>query len=469
MNFHLRFLVAVVCGALAGGCAHRFDSNADKLPAEDISFLRDLTRDVVNASRVKPGSNGGGNCPFTNTCGFSLITPGKDTYQAFWPRDFSMALGSGFVSTDEMRNHLLLLCRVQNGATDKQLANGLHVPPWAIPDHINYDRRAVWFPGTMSSGEDQGSGVCGRIPPLDDNFEFIHIAFTLWKTTHDSKFLSESVNGLTVFERLQNAFESVKTDPMTDLVETTEDDRGVGFGFCDAEAHTGKLLFASLLRFRAADEMAELSRMLHSKTGAAHYNRTARKIRDNIVPTFRDPIVGGWLRASTGLSKQPDVWGTLYALELGVLDKKFANAARSTVANAVRSGTITFEGGVRHVPKIFDFSATTAWERSIVPLNTYQNGGYWHAASGWLIDVLWTEDRSLALNIFNDIIAHLRNQDFRKGPGHSAPWEVFGPNTEALRNPVYMASVALPYSTLKNLSATTDQKVFSTIAARSRN
>ncbi|MGZ5568873.1 MAG: hypothetical protein ACXWKG_17830, partial [Limisphaerales bacterium] len=85
---------------------------------------------------------------------------------------------------------------------------------------------------------------------------------------------------------------------------------------------------------------------------------------------------------------------------------------------------------------------------------------------GWLIDVLWAEDRSLALNVFNDMIAHLRKQDFRKGPGHGAPWEVFGPNVEALRNPVYMASVALPYSTLKTLGATSDRKGFSKTAAR---
>jgi hypothetical protein len=64
---------------------------------------------------------------------------------------------------------------------------------------------------------------------------------------------------------------------------------------------------------------------------------------------------------------------------------------------------------------------------------------------------LWTDDRALALQVFNDMISQLRRQDFRKGPGHSAPWEVFGPNAAAMRNPVYMASVALPYSVLSHL------------------
>ena len=105
-----------------------------------------MTRDVVEASRVKPGSNGGGRWPLTNSCGFTLITPGKDTYTAFWVRDFSMAVDSGFITAEELRNHLLLICKAQNGPADLKLANGLHVPAWAIPDHINYDGRAKLLP-----------------------------------------------------------------------------------------------------------------------------------------------------------------------------------------------------------------------------------------------------------------------------------------------------------------------------------
>ena len=160
---------------------------------------------------------------------------------------------------------------------------------------------------------------------------------------------------------------------------------------------------------------------------------------------------GGWLRASTGLSGQPDVWGTLFALHLGVLDRAEAAAARKTVADAVRRGTITLEGGVRQVPTDLDFSQTTAWERSMCALNIYQNGGYWHTASGWLIEALWQKDRPLALQVFSEMLAHLRAQDFRKGPGHGAPWEVYGPNGQARQNAVYMASVALPYGILKHL------------------
>ncbi len=427
-----------------------FACGAQELPPADLDFLRDMTRDVVEASRVQSGSNGGGRWHLTNSCGFALITPGKDTYTAYWIRDFSMAADSGFITPEELRQHLLLTCRAQNGAEDRKLANGLHVPPWAIPDHINYDGGPSFYPGTYASGEDQGAGACGRVPPLDDHYEFVHIAYTYWRATHDLTALQAPVNGVTVFERLTRAFGSPTIDTATGLAVTTEAERAVGFGFCDGETHTGKLLFASLLRYRAAGELSELADAVGKRELAAQFRQAQQLIRKSLVPTFADPeAVGGWLRASTGLSRQADVWGTLFALHLGVLPQAETKAARKTVAEAVRRRTIVLEGGVRQVPTDMDFSKTTAWERSMCAVNTYQNGGYWHTASGWLIEALWNEDRKLALQVFGDMIAHLRAQDFRLGPGHGAPWEVFGSNGQARQNPVYMASVALPYGILK--------------------
>jgi hypothetical protein len=425
---------------------------AQSLPKADLDFLRDMTRDVVEASRVPPGSNGGGRWPLTNSCGFTLITPGKDTYTAFWVRDFSMAVDSGFVTAEELRNHLLLTCKAQNGPEDRKLANGLHVPPWAIPDHISYDGGPSFYPGTYSSGQDQGNGACGRVPPIDDHYEFVHIAYTYWKVTHDTGPFSVEINGVTVFERLEGAFASPTTDPETGLAQTTEGDRAVGWGFCDGETHTGKLLFASLLRYRAAGELAELAKALGHRERVAAYRQVQKTVRPNLARTFADPAgKDGWLRASTGLSGQPDVWGTLFALHLGALDRAQANAALKTVADAVRGGTITLEGGVRQVPTDRDFSKTTAWERSMCAINTYQNGGYWHTASGWLIGALWKNDRALALQVFSEMLAHLRAQDYRKGPGHGAPWEVYGPKGQGRQNAVYMASVALPYGILRGL------------------
>ena len=448
----MRRVIAVLLGTtVLAAPTHRL-LFGQALPKEDLAFLRDMTRDAIEASRVPPGSNGGGRWPLTNSCGFTLITPGKDTYTAFWVRDFSMAVDSGFVTAEELRNHLLLTCKAQNGPEELKLANGLHVPAWAIPDHINYDGGPSFYPGTYSSGHDQGSGACGRVPPIDDHYEFVHIAYTYWKVTHDAGPFSVEVNGATVFERLERAFASPTTDLETGLAQTTEADRAVGFGFCDGETHTGKLLFGSLLRYRAAGELAELAEALGHRERVPGYRQVQKTLRPNLARAFGDPNgKDGWLRASTGLSSQADVWGTLFALHLGVLDRAQARAALRTVADAVRRGTITLEGGVRQVPTDRDFSKTTAWERSMCALNTYQNGGYWHTASGWLIAVLWKHDRALALQVFSEMLAQLHAQDFRKGPGHGAPWEVYGPDGKGRQDAVYMASVALPYGILKGL------------------
>ena len=449
----VRTLLASWFGWLATTTAIASALGGDRLPEADMEFLREMTRDVIEASRVKPGSNGGGHWTITNSCGITLITPGKDTYTAYWIRDFSMSVDSGFITRDELRNHLLLACKAQGGPADRKLANGLHVPPWAIPDHVNYDGRPTFYPGTYASGDDQGAGACGRIPPIDDHYEFVHIAYAWWIATHDVSVFRMEVNGASVFERLEKAFASPTTDPRTGLAVTTEADRAIGFGFCDGETHTGKLLFASLLRYRAAGELAELARAVGEPKRAPAYRQIQRTIRANIAPTFADPqAIGGWLRASTEISRQADVWGTLFALHLNILGRADADAARRTIAEAVRRGTITFEGGVRHVPTDLDFSKTTAWERSMCPRNSYQNGGYWHTASGWLIEALWKYDRTLALQIFGEMIAHLRTQDFRKGPGYGAPWEVYGPDGQARQNPVYMTSVALPCGILKSFS-----------------
>lgn len=444
---HLTFAAACILLSAASDLP-----GAQTLPEADMAFLRDMARDVIAASRVLPGAGAGGRSKIANTTGIALITPGKDTYPAYWIRDFSMALDSGLIDTGEIREHLLLAARSQNGPAERRLANGLWLPPWSIPDHVNYDGRPTFYPGTYASGEDQGDGKFGRIPPMDDHYEFVHIAHVYWMASRDAAILRSEIAGVSLFERLEHAFAAPRSDPATGLAETTEEDRAVGFGFCDGVTHTGKLLFASLLRYRAAGELAVLASAIGDHRKVETYQAIRQRIRANLYPTFaRAAGAGVWLRAATGLSGEADVWGTLFALHLDILDPAQAADVRRTIADAVRRGTLTHEGAVRQVPTDQDFSATTAWERCAWRLNTYQNGGYWHTATGWLVEALWESDRPLALRVFAEMIAHLRREDFRQGVANGAPWEVIGRSAKARQNAVYMASVALPYGILKRL------------------
>jgi len=404
-------------------------------PEDDKTYLRNLTLEILAQARVAPGTNGPPGWKIKNTVGFPLVTPGRTGYPAFWIRDFSMATDSGLVPTEEIRNHLRLVAQVQTGQESRKLQSGSTLPPFAIPDHINFDGSPVFFPGTYSPGEDQGGEQWGLRPPFDDHYEFVHLAYILAKQSGSKGFLNEEINGILLKTRLEKAFECPEFDPKTELARTTAATRGVGFGFCDSIVHTGNLLYASLLRLRSARELAELTKI-------DKYKSIAKTIQSNLK-TFHEEQ-SGWLLAATEIGKQPDVWGTLYALHLNALDQETAKKARQTIVEAYKQGTIELEGAVRHVPTDRDYSPDSAWEKAYEPKGYYQNGAYWHTPTGWLIECLVHEDKTLAKKTQEAYIKHLKGD-------RQAPWECFNPAKNYKQNGGYLTSVALPYATLKTL------------------
>jgi hypothetical protein len=363
-----------------------------------------------------------------------------------------MSLESGFITPQEMSNHLWLIARTQNGAEGRHLANGLLVPPYAVADHIEFDGGATFYPGTLDTGTNQGDGTCGILPPADDHYWFVHVAYCLWRAQGSAAFLSERVNGLTLLERLAAAFNAPTTDPLTGLFETTVTNRAVGFGFCDIVYFTGKVLFPSVLRYQAAGELAALCQAAQQPEAAAPYLEIQRRISANLAPTFTGPArLGGWLMAATEIGRQPDVWGTLYALHAGALSGKAAADATAAILAGVTNRTIVCEGGVRHVPTNADYSRNTAWERANASLDTYQNGAYWHTATGWLIEAVHRADPRLASDLRAEYIGHLRANDYRQKQLPAAPWECFYPPNHYTQNGAYLTSVTQPYAALVNM------------------
>src|SRR5579862_4474357 len=168
---------------------------------EDGDFIRELAKATIR-SATKPET--------AKDVGFPLITPGGN-YPAYWIRDFSMAAGCGLIPVDTIINHLRLAARVQNGASERDLKSGGIVPPFAIPVHITLDGHAVFYPGTYSYGEDQGGEPWGELPPIDDHYEFIHLAYLA--SRERPAILHDDIGGMTLFERLRKALDSPKTDP----------------------------------------------------------------------------------------------------------------------------------------------------------------------------------------------------------------------------------------------------------------
>lgn len=417
------------------------------LEANDMAFLRELTAAVLDASRVAPGTKVGGIGP--NVTGGTVIRPGgRDCYPAFWIRDYAMSIDSGLVSVEEQRHMLLLTARHQQ---DERwaLPSGSVVPPGAIADHISFGDKPIYYPGTLEDYAGQGGERWGILPALDDHYFFIHMAACYVEATGDTAILSEEVRGRELLRRLEEAYAMPPSRPDTGLVYADTDNRGVTFGFVDTVTHTGDLLFCSVLKYQAARELAALYAEIGDGEGAQDCRDRAETLKRAIDVTF--PAVDGLLRASTGASAQPDVWGTAYAVYVGALTPGKKAAACRALANAYDAGTLAWRGNIRHVRTTDDFSDATMWERALAAKNTYQNGAYWGTPVGWVVYAIARIDRPMAARLAREYLAELREGDFRNGPESGSPWECMHPDGNHRQNPVYLTSVSCPLAAFVRL------------------
>ena len=392
-----------------------------------LMFLEEISRDVVNESRVFPEEELSGMAGISakkNTTGITLIRPGgRNCYPAFWVRDLAMDLESGFIAADELKGMLLLTAQCQRGAEPWHLDTGAVVPPFTIPDHILLNGEPVFFPGIYSSGPDQGGEKWGYQPPFDNNYYFIEMAYWYLQMRGNKGLWGNKIKGLPLIERLHLAFAVPGGDKKTGMVTTTERERGVSFGFVDSVHQTGQLLFASLLKFRAARLMKTICNSMGQTRLAGRYQKEAEQIKRFLPQVFATP--SGWLNAATGIGKQHDVWGTAYALYLGILEGKTRDNALSAIHDAYNSGTICHRGNVRHIPTTENYSETSAWEKVLGKINTYQNGAYWGTASGWIFSALAQVEETSFTKMVNEYIDELREGGIEKEKDMVLPGNVF--------------------------------------------
>jgi hypothetical protein len=424
-----------------------FSAEDPLLNSEDWRFLKEISVAVMEASRVRPDEKVGVIGP--NITGGTLIRPGgRNSYPAFWIRDYAMSLDSGLVATDEQR-HMLLLTATHQQDTEWRLANGSVVTPGSVPDHVSFGNKPIFYPGTLEDYEGQGGPRWGILPSLDDAYFFIEMAHHYVTHTNDRAILTKDVRGKPLVQRLEEAYRMPPSRSGTGLVYADDSNRGVTFGFVDTIVHTGDLLFCSLLKFQAARQLADLLDRIDRPADAAQYREEAKRIRSAIEITFA--LESGFYRASTGLSGQPDVWGTAYGVYIGAFDPSRTQAACEALAKAYRSGALAWRGNIRHVLTSDDFSATTAWEKTDVPKNRYQNGAYWGTPTGWVCYAIAKADWPAAQQLAREYVRELRDGDFRKGPDFGSPWECMHPEGDHKQNPVYMTSVTCPLAAFERI------------------
>lgn len=414
--------------------------NKDILDSKDFLFLNTLTKVIIDSSRIYPGQKIADKWGNNNT-GAVLIKPGGgESYPAFWIRDYAMSLETGFVDKNEQKHMLLLTASTQADQT-WITKNGAMVPYGAIADHIRMeDSLPIYFPGTYSF-EEQGTPEWGSSPPYGDQFFFIHMVHYYVKTTNEISIVEQEVNGTLLIDRLEIAFQVPPSRLDNHIVTTTDHFRGVDFGFRDAMTITGDLCYPSILKYRASLELVEIFEKLNNQPKANKYRNIAQKIKDAIPLLFMDER--GMLRASNGKGNQADVWSTSYAIYNNILSKEASEKTSRFLASAYKTGNLSYKGNIRHILSTDDFDDATAWEFSMAPKNTYQNGAYWGTPTGWVCYTLAKTDLKLAQKLAKEYIEDLRLNDFRKGPEFGAPYECFNPSGYK-QNPLYMTTVSCP-------------------------
>lgn len=422
----------------------------------DADFLEDQARRVVASALIRAGETRG---PYTNSTAFDLHVPGGNMgYSAFWIRDAAMMLGADLISAAELKGWITLIARTIRDI-DWNVREGVVVPAYFVPDHINFDGSACFYPGSYESGDKQGGPPWGKFPPLDDNFYFIDMVYQHWRLTRDKAFLLGTVQTasgeLPLIDLCDRIMRAIPAQYPLELVFTGEVENAKDWGFCDAITKSGSLLFPSILRSIAARQLSELFTARGDEDRAKLNFLQWASTNFGITMTFLNPPHNGitsttseaWLHSATDVGNQPDVWGSAFAVASRTVQDGDAERVSRALVRAYREKTAVRDGLVRHILTT-DTTNNSGWQKSVSPVGEYQNGGYWSAPSGWYIAAMNLTDPAAARDMARDFVRTLRS--WLRDDGTTRAWEWSNPDTGRQANEFYAASVALPWITLKN-------------------
>ena len=325
-------------------------------------------------------------------------------YEAFWLRDYEYTLEGSIQSFSD--KELTDACRLFVRSMS---------PDAAGVDCVKYDGTAIYKPGYGSMGEN----------PVADGSQFtVGVAFHTYQRTRDAKLLSDILNPLV------KSMGAVPRNPQTGLVHIDPArpwDR-CPYGFTDTIRKQGDELFCSLLYVQACRQLSDLllagNRPDESRTWKQESERIAASIRK--VFWDADP---GLFRAATIKCREHDIWGSAFAVFLGVADTAQSQAvARYFKTNYDR---IVQHGQVRHLP------GGVYWEQGC-DRDLYQNGAYWATPVGWFVYTLDLADPLLADRTILDMVDHFKQYG-------ACEW-IIG---ETRQLPNYLASAALPLNGIR--------------------
>lgn len=334
-------------------------------------------------------------------------------YEAFWLRDYAYTLEGAVdaYSDKELKDACRLFVRSMR-------ADGAGV------DCVKFDGTPIFKPGMGTMGDN----------PVADGSQFtVDVAFHTWQKTKDRELLQE------IMTPLMRTMQAVPRNPDTGLVHIKPGDAydRCPYGFTDTIRKQGDELFSSLLYVQACRQLAILAQVLGRKDIAEQWEAQYKEIASKIREVFWD-AQAGLFRAATVRCREHDIWGSAFAVYLGVADAEQSKAVAAYFK--AHYDDLVQEGQIRHLP------GGVYWEEGC-KRDTYQNGAYWATPTGWFVYTLNLVDPALADQTIIDMVRSFQQ--------HGACEWVFG-DTRVL--PHYLASAALPLAGIRAMLECRTQK-----------
>jgi hypothetical protein len=382
----LRVVLACSFGGLLTAGA-RISVPEDKV-IEAVSWLETEAHRIIRASKREMND------------GTAAFPPQVGTgYEAFWLRDYEYTLEGSIksFSDKELTDACRLFIRSMN-------AEGAGV------DCVKYRGTPIYKPGYGSMGEN----------PVADGSQFtVGVAFHTYRKTKDATLLGEM---LTPLVKTMAAVPRNTTTGLVHIDPARAWDR-CPYGFTDTIRKQGDELFCSLLYVQACRQLSNLLHAGQRENEARKWKQEASRVIASVRQIFWDADTG-LFRAATVKCREHDIWGSAFAVYLGVADA----AQSQTIACYFKThyDQIVQQGQVRHLP------GGVYWEQGCAR-DQYQNGAYWATPVGWFVYTLDLADPMLADRTILDMV-----NDFKK---HGACEWIIGENRKL---PNYLASAALP-------------------------
>jgi hypothetical protein len=361
-----------------------------------VAFLQGKSMEMIRADRV------------TMSNGVVAFPPQVGAwYHAFWLRDYAYMLEG--CATAFTTKELLDSCQV--------FINALRSDGASV-DCVRYSGQPIYEPGF---------GTVGANPVADGSQFTVEVAWYTYQQTKDRAFLQQIIDSLV--KTMRAALRNSQTGLI--YIKPVGYDR-CPYGFTDSVREQGDVLFCSLLYLQACGQLADLLDAVDRPGEAASWRLEAGKMAPAIRQTFWDASLG-LFRAATVYCGQPDVWGSAFAVWLGVATPQQAVAIAGYFQD--HYSKIVQAGQIRHLP------GGVYWDAAC-PRDTYQNGAFWATPAGWFSYALDLVNPDLASRTIVDLVNDFQARGVNE-------W-VFGSTMGVAQ---YMSSATMPLAGARRMLA----------------